>query len=69
MVRSTLPNIPESGTPSGAWCEALSSFSLGGAQNGSRTFQREFIFGQLVFTNLKEVQISNEAVKYYRLGA
>ena len=51
------------------WCEALSSFSLGGAQNGSRTFQREFIFAQLVFTNLEEVQISNETVKYYRLGA
>ena len=47
------------------WCEALSYFSLGGAQNDSGRFQRESVFGHAIFRNLKELQMANEAVKYY----
>ena len=47
------------------WCEALSYFSLGGAQNDSGRFQRESVFGHAVSRNLKGLQMTNEAVKYY----
>ena len=47
------------------WCEALSYFSLGGAQNDSGRFQRESVFGHAIFRNLKELQMAYEAVKYY----
>ena len=47
------------------WCEALSYFSLGGAQNDSGRFQRESVFGHAIRRNPKELQMANKAVKYY----
>ena len=47
------------------WCEALSYFSPGGAQNASGRFQRESVFGHAICRNLEELQMANEAVKYY----
>ena len=47
------------------WCEALSYFSLGGAQNDSGRFQRESVFGHAIYINMKALQMANKPLKYY----